>query len=174
MTTEASVPVLSPTFFEPGFNQAPFPLLEEIRALGPVVFNEVLDGYMITGYRDVARILGCSPSAADRALRLGQSTLRRRLRLVDGHQQRASSDLEPVAPQLRLGQRGVDGVFCGARLRAAVRDHNASTRHQRVPHVAQHEIRPRQFVISVRDQDGIHSAGDPRIIRIAMNDVQVA
>src|SRR5579862_9806320 len=64
MTTEASVPVLSPTFFEPGFNQAPFPLLEEIRALGPVVFNEVLDGYMITGYRDVARILGDVPHYA--------------------------------------------------------------------------------------------------------------
>ncbi len=64
MTTDASVPVLSPTFFEPGFNQDPFPLLEEVRALGPVVFNEVLDGYMITGYRDVARILGDVPHYA--------------------------------------------------------------------------------------------------------------
>jgi cytochrome P450 len=58
MTTDASIPVMSPTLFEPGFNQDPFPLLEQIRALGPVVYNEVLEGYMVTGYRDVARILG--------------------------------------------------------------------------------------------------------------------
>ena len=53
-----SVPVLSMSFFEPGFNQAPYPALEEIRAAGRVVYNDLLDRFMVTSYGDVSRVLG--------------------------------------------------------------------------------------------------------------------
>lgn len=35
----------------------PWPKVEEVRALGPVVFNEFLDAWMVTGYRNCARVL---------------------------------------------------------------------------------------------------------------------
>jgi cytochrome P450 len=53
-----SVPVVSISFFEPGFNQAPYAALEEIRAAGRVVRNELLDRWMVTSYADVSRVLG--------------------------------------------------------------------------------------------------------------------
>ena len=57
------------------------------------------------GLDAVARILGCSPAAADRALRSGRRTLRRRLRLGDVDRQAASRDLESLDPagQARAG-----------------------------------------------------------------------
>jgi cytochrome P450 len=53
-----SVPVVSISLFEPGFNQAPYPALEEIRGAGRVVYNELLERFMVTSYADVSRVLG--------------------------------------------------------------------------------------------------------------------
>jgi cytochrome P450 len=53
-----NVPVVNMSFREPGFNQNPYPALEQIRAAGPVVYNETLDRWMVTSYPDVARVLG--------------------------------------------------------------------------------------------------------------------
>ncbi|HSS09303.1 MAG TPA: hypothetical protein VLL25_05435, partial [Acidimicrobiales bacterium] len=53
-----SAPVMNLSFREPGFNQDPFPVLEEIRKAGPVVYNELRGGWMLTSYPDVARVLG--------------------------------------------------------------------------------------------------------------------
>jgi cytochrome P450 len=36
----------------------PYPVLEQIRAAGPVVYHDELGYYMITGYRDVAKVFG--------------------------------------------------------------------------------------------------------------------
>jgi cytochrome P450 len=52
------VPVVNISFFEPGFNQDPYPVLEEIRSAGPVVYNEVLDRWVVTSYQNVSRALG--------------------------------------------------------------------------------------------------------------------
>jgi cytochrome P450 len=52
------VPVVNVSFFEPGFNQDPYPVLEEIRSAGPVVYNEVLDRWIVTSYQNVSRALG--------------------------------------------------------------------------------------------------------------------
>lgn len=56
--SEPAVPVLSPDFNDPSFAADPWPVLEEIRATGRVVYHEKLDQYMVTGYRDVARVYG--------------------------------------------------------------------------------------------------------------------
>jgi cytochrome P450 len=53
-----SAPVMSLSFREPGFNQDPFPVLEEIRTAGPVVYNELRGTWLLTSYPDVARVLG--------------------------------------------------------------------------------------------------------------------
>jgi cytochrome P450 len=54
----SDLPVLSPDFDDPAFVTDPYPVLEEIRAAGPVVYHGELGYYMITGYRDVARVFG--------------------------------------------------------------------------------------------------------------------
>jgi cytochrome P450 len=54
----ASAPVMNLSFREPGFNQDPFPVLEEIRRAGPVVYNEQRGTWMLTSYPDVSRVLG--------------------------------------------------------------------------------------------------------------------
>jgi len=48
------------SFHEEGFNQDPFPVLEEIRNAGPIVYNELLDRWMVTAYPLVSRVLGDS------------------------------------------------------------------------------------------------------------------
>jgi cytochrome P450 len=53
-----TTPVMSVTFREDGFNQDPFPVLEEIRRAGPIVYNDALDRWMVTGYADASKILG--------------------------------------------------------------------------------------------------------------------
>ncbi|MCW2542256.1 MAG: cytochrome [Frankiales bacterium] len=40
------------------FNQDPYPTMEAWRAMGPVVYNVRHDRYMVTSYRDCARVLG--------------------------------------------------------------------------------------------------------------------
>ncbi len=52
------VPVVNISFSEPGFNQDPYPKLEEIRAVGPIVYNELLDRWMVSSYADVSHVLG--------------------------------------------------------------------------------------------------------------------
>jgi len=54
----SEVPVVNVSFFEPGFNQDPYPVLEEIRSSGPVVYNELLDRWVVTSYSNVSRALG--------------------------------------------------------------------------------------------------------------------
>jgi cytochrome P450 len=51
-------PVTSVTFTEPRFNQDPYPVLEAVRAAGPVVYNEARDRFMVTSYQHVSRCLG--------------------------------------------------------------------------------------------------------------------
>src|SRR5262249_46316511 len=58
VTPMTDVPVINLSFFEPGFNQDPYPVLEQIRSAGPVVYNEVLDRWMVTSYQNVTRALG--------------------------------------------------------------------------------------------------------------------
>ena len=53
-----SAPVMSLSFREPGFNQDPFRVLEQIRQAGPVVFNELRGTWLLTSYPDAARVLG--------------------------------------------------------------------------------------------------------------------
>lgn len=57
-TRELDLPVLSPDFHDPSFVTDPYPVLEQIRAAGPVVYHGDLGYYMITGYRDVAKVFG--------------------------------------------------------------------------------------------------------------------
>jgi len=52
-----SVPRVNINFSDPDNCKNPWPKVEEVRALGPVVFNEFLDAWMVTGYRDCARVL---------------------------------------------------------------------------------------------------------------------
>jgi cytochrome P450 len=54
----ALAPVMNLSFREPGFNQDPFPELEEIRNAGPVVYNQQRGTWLLTSYPDAARVLG--------------------------------------------------------------------------------------------------------------------
>jgi cytochrome P450 len=54
----AGVPSLPVDFQDPSFVLDPYPVLEQIRALGPIVWHPGLGYYMITGYRECARVMG--------------------------------------------------------------------------------------------------------------------
>ncbi|GAC1574544.1 MAG: monooxygenase YjiB [Candidatus Dormibacteria bacterium] len=54
----AGVPTLAVDFQAPGFVKDPYPVLEQIRDVGPIVFHPELGYYMITGYRECARVMG--------------------------------------------------------------------------------------------------------------------
>jgi cytochrome P450 len=60
MKSSDTTPVVNASFHEDGFNQDPFPVLEEIRRAGPIVYNELLDRWMVTAYPLVSRVLGDS------------------------------------------------------------------------------------------------------------------
>lgn len=60
MKGSGTTPVVNVSFHDVGFNQDPFPTLEEIRRAGPIVYNELLDRWMVTAYPLVARVLGDS------------------------------------------------------------------------------------------------------------------
>jgi cytochrome P450 len=60
MKSSATTPVMNLSFHEDGFNQDPFPVLEEIRRAGPIVYNELLDRWMVTSYPHASRVLGDS------------------------------------------------------------------------------------------------------------------
>ncbi|MGH3416281.1 MAG: cytochrome P450 [Actinocrinis sp.] len=51
-------PKLDVNFFDRAIIADPFPYYEQIRALGPVVWNEFLHGWMLTGYDDCTAVLG--------------------------------------------------------------------------------------------------------------------
>ena len=55
---EAGVPVFDLSFGDWEFNQQPYEILEEVRAAGPVVYNSRAGRYMVTSYRNCARVLG--------------------------------------------------------------------------------------------------------------------
>jgi cytochrome P450 len=54
----AGVPSLYVDFQQPSFVKDPYPALEEIRRAGPIVWHPELGYYMITGYRECARVMG--------------------------------------------------------------------------------------------------------------------
>jgi cytochrome P450 len=60
MKSSDATPVVNVSFYEDGFNQDPFPVLEEIRRAGPIVYNELLDRWMVTSYPHASRVLGDS------------------------------------------------------------------------------------------------------------------
>jgi cytochrome P450 len=56
-STRADCPVVSQDISDWDFNQNPFPIMEQWRAMGPVVYNEHHDQYFVLNYRDCARAL---------------------------------------------------------------------------------------------------------------------
>jgi cytochrome P450 len=54
----SAIPSVDVNFTGGEFNQDPFPVIEEWRALGPVVHNTHHDVYMTFSYRDCARVIG--------------------------------------------------------------------------------------------------------------------
>jgi cytochrome P450 len=56
-TTLSGAPTFDLSFLDSGFNRDPYPVYEQIRALGPVVHNDTVPGYMLTGYRSCAKVL---------------------------------------------------------------------------------------------------------------------
>src|ERR1700722_10545988 len=67
MKSSDTTPVVNVSFHEEGFNQDPYPVLEEIRRAGPIVYNELLDRWMVTAYPFVSRVLGDSTHYAQGA-----------------------------------------------------------------------------------------------------------
>ena len=67
MKRPGTTPVVNASFHEEGFNQDPYPTLEEIRRSGPIVYNELLDRWMVTAYPLVSRVLGDSAHYAQGA-----------------------------------------------------------------------------------------------------------
>jgi cytochrome P450 len=57
-TQTRDCPSVSLNITDPDFNADPFPVLEEWRALGPVVYNDWHDRYMVFSYRHCAKVLG--------------------------------------------------------------------------------------------------------------------
>lgn len=72
MTTRYQEPtVMSVDFGDPAIVEDPWDTLEEIRAQGPVVYNDLLDAWMVSGYTNVARMLANARSFTTE--RLGES-----------------------------------------------------------------------------------------------------
>jgi len=55
---EVDCPVVDQDLTDWDFNQDPYPVMEHWRELGPVVYNSRYDRYMVTSYRNCARVLG--------------------------------------------------------------------------------------------------------------------
>jgi cytochrome P450 len=55
--TTARIPVIDADMTAWEFNQDPYPVMEQWRALGPVVFNTRYDQYLVTSYRNCAKAL---------------------------------------------------------------------------------------------------------------------
>jgi cytochrome P450 len=54
----STVPTTDADFTDPGFVLDPYPVYEEIRAIGPLVLHLPTGQYLVTGWRDSARVLG--------------------------------------------------------------------------------------------------------------------
>ncbi|WP_406724499.1 cytochrome P450 [Streptomyces sp. GD-15H] len=55
---ESPVPTVDLDFYDPDFVNDPYPALEAVRAVGPIVQHAKLGHYLITSYRDCARAMG--------------------------------------------------------------------------------------------------------------------
>lgn len=53
-----AVPSFDNDYSAKSFLADPFPMLEEYRSAGPVTFHTGMNWYMLTGYRDIAKVLG--------------------------------------------------------------------------------------------------------------------
>lgn len=58
MVTQTGTPAVSVDFTDPRIVEDPWETLEEIRNLGPVVYNDAIDAWMVSSYRNCARMLG--------------------------------------------------------------------------------------------------------------------
>lgn len=58
----STVPTTQADFTDPRFVLDPYPVFEEIRAIGPLVLHEPTGQYLITGWRDSARVMGDATS----------------------------------------------------------------------------------------------------------------
>jgi cytochrome P450 len=56
--THLDLPVSTLDFQDPQFVLDPYPTLHAVRELGPIVYHPGLNQYLVTGYRDCAKILG--------------------------------------------------------------------------------------------------------------------
>ncbi|WP_148272085.1 cytochrome P450 [Saccharopolyspora spinosa] len=63
-TSIADIPTISVDFLDPRFAADPYPALEEIRAVGPIVRNERSGYLMLTSYADCAQVMGRAQSFA--------------------------------------------------------------------------------------------------------------
>jgi cytochrome P450 len=57
-THTQTTPAMSVDFGDPQIVEDPFATLEEVRRAGPAVYNDLIDAWMVTGYRPAARVLG--------------------------------------------------------------------------------------------------------------------
>src|ERR671925_387324 len=64
-------PMMSVDFGDPAIVESPWDTLEEIRALGSVVYNDLLDAWMVSSYANVSRMLANARSFTTE--RLGES-----------------------------------------------------------------------------------------------------
>lgn len=63
-STVTDLPMMNVDFKDPSFVIDPYPVLEEVRAAGPVVYHPELNFYMVSGYRECARVMGLAKSFA--------------------------------------------------------------------------------------------------------------
>ncbi|WP_405182595.1 cytochrome P450 [Nocardia sp. NBC_01377] len=56
-TTSSTIPTVNQDLTDWDFCQDPYPEMARWRRLGPVVYNEFADHYMVTGYRNCSRVL---------------------------------------------------------------------------------------------------------------------
>jgi cytochrome P450 len=58
IAADVDCPVIDQDLTDWDFNQDPYPVMEQWRELGPVLFNSRYDRYLVTSYRNCARVLG--------------------------------------------------------------------------------------------------------------------
>lgn len=72
--TETS-PVMSVDFGDPAIVEDPWATLDEIRRRGPVVYNDLIDAWMVAGYKNLARMLGNARNFTTERLGEGYASL---------------------------------------------------------------------------------------------------
>ena len=68
-------PAMPVDFTDPHVVESPWEILEQIRAAGPVVYNELIDAWMVSSYRNVARLLGNAENFTTERLAEGYAQL---------------------------------------------------------------------------------------------------